>query len=361
MNEKIIRAGIIGTGYTIGIAKAHIAGYAKVDGCTLVALHDIVPGRAAEYVAKENLEGVTAYDDLNAFLDAVDAVSVCAHNSAHVDLMERCLAAGKHVLVEKPLADTLAEAERGLRIAEKHPDLTSMVVFNRRELPGIAYVKDVLEKGTLGKVFFFRYVIGGNRIGDAEKVKLEWRMQRNLSGSGTLADFAYHALELADYLITPIMGRITQVGCFTNTFIHERTTEDTGVKAPVTNDDAATIIAKTQGGALISILTCRHNVPQESFDIGGEGGTITHIIGEDTVTVHFRPLNGSFSGPYETASITEFKNLPGHAGVINEFISSIRTGDKPSRSVARGYRIQQITDALERSAETGMMVEVLYK
>jgi predicted dehydrogenase len=356
--EKI-KVGIIGTGYTIGIAKAHVEGYANVEGCELVALHDIVPGRAGEYKAKEKLENATAYDDLEAFLSAVDAVSVCAHNSAHVGLLEKCLAAGKHVIVEKPLADTLSEAKRALEIEKKYPGKVAMVVFNRRELPGIAYIKDAVDKGTLGKIFFFRYVIGGNRIGDAEKVKLEWRMQKNLSGSGTLADFVYHALDLADYIVCPSMGRITQVGCFTSIFTGERYGEQNNAKAEVTNDDAAVVIARTEGGALISITTCRHNVPQESVDVGGEGGTITHVIDHGTATTHFRPLNGSFTGPYETSPIgDEFKGPQKHAGVLGEFIRCIQTGARPSRSIERGYYIQKLTDALERSAATGTMIEV---
>ena len=357
--EKI-RVGIIGTGITIGIARTHVRGYAQIEDCLLTALYDIVPERAHGYVEKLQLENVTVCDDLATFLMAVDAVSICTHNSSHVELMEQCLAAGKHVITEKPLADTLKDAEKALAFEERYPGLVSMVVFNYREKPGIACIRDLLEEGKLGRIFYFRYILGGNRIGNAEGVGLEWRMQKKLSGSGALADFGCHMLELVDYLASPSAGKIRQVGCFTETFVRQRAHMETGVQTEVTNDDASVIIAKTEGGCLCSLTACRLAIPYEAIEICGEGGSISHILQSDSISTHFKPYNGAFSSmqPEQIRIDEKYQKLSGHMGVLNEFINCIKTGAKPYRSVSHGYYIQSLLDALERSAQTGTLIEV---
>lgn len=354
-----VRVGIIGTGFTIGIAKAHVKGYSQVKDCKLTSLYDIVPGRAEQWREKNKLTDVACYDDFDAFIESVDAVSVCTPNNAHVEMMERCLKAGKHVITEKPVSSTLQEASKSLEFANKYPGLVSMVVFNYREIPGIAMIKDIIDSGKLGKIFLFRYILGGNRIGDAEKVHLEWRMQKELSGTGALADFTCHMLDLADYLTSKDMGKIKQVACFSDTFIKQRHEIGTGEMKDVTNDDASVIIARTEGGCLCSLTTCRLAVPSSTIEISAEGGTISHVIDEATMNVHFKPLNGSFSSKEETIPVEEkYNNDCRHTGVLNEFIQCILTGKKPVRSLEQGYYIQKILHALEQSSNTKQFVDV---
>jgi len=353
-----IRVGIIGTGFTVGIANAHIGGYKNIPECELTALYDLVPGRAKEFAEKNNAN-IPAYDDFNRFLEAVDAVSICTHNSAHTDMMEKCFAAGKHVICEKPLTATLADADNALALEKKYQGLVGMVVFNYREKPGIAQIKAMLDEGKLGKVFLFRYILGGNRIGNAKGVKLEWRMQKDLSGSGALADFGCHMLELADYLAGSSAGKISHVGCFAETFITQRADVKTGQPGAVTNDDTAVIIAKTEGGCLCSLTTSRLAVPHESIEICGEGGTISHILQTGTLTAHLKEHNGPFTSRPEVIDIDQkYNNNAGHTGVLREFINCILTGEKPVRSLEHGHYIQRVLDALERSIETNSMIEV---
>ena len=354
--EKI-RVGVIGTGFTIGIAKTHINGYKQIDDCTLAGLYDIVPGRAKEFSENMGLD-IPVFDEIETFLAAVDAVSICTHNSDHVKTAEICLLAGKHVIIEKPLANTLGEAKKALEFTKKYPNQVSMVVFNYWEKPGIAQIKKFVDEGKLGKIFVFRYMLGGNRLGN-EDVKLEWRMQKELSGGGALADFGCHMLELAGYLAGPSMGKITTVGCFAKTFITMRD-DESGNPANVSNDDAAVIIANTEGGCLCSITACRMQVPYECIEIIAEGGTISHVVNTDTMTTHFKPFNGAFDGikPEVIKIPTLNFNQSGQLGVLREFIHSIKTGERPKRSIEHGYFVQKILDALERSLETKTMVEV---
>lgn len=353
-----VKVGIIGTGSTIGIARSHINGLKDVEDCTLAALYDIAPGRAQKYVDDLKL-GIAAFDDFELFLKAVDAAIICTPNRFHVEIMEKCLAAGKHVICEKPLAHNLREAEKVLNFDKKYPDLVKMVVFNYREMPTVALVKDLIDEGKLGRIFMFRYIIGGNRIGDKDKVKLEWRMQKALSGTGALADFGCHVLDLIDYMVSPSMGKIKEVGCFCETFVNDRADIETGDIKKVSNDDLAVMIARTEGGCLCSITVCRLQIPYASIELIGEGGTISYMQQGEAITTHFKPLNGAFSSPPQQLVIDEkYKKMAGHVGVLSEFINCIKTGAKPVRNMEHGLYIQKLLDAYERSAETKTMIQV---
>jgi len=353
--EKI-RVGIMGTGFTVGIAKAHINACEAIEDCTVTAMYDVVPGRAKEFAEKFNLGHIPICNSFEDFFAAVDAVCICTHNSVHIESMEKCLAAGKHVICEKPLATSLEEAKKALAFEEKYPDLVKMVVFNYREKPGIAQIKEYIDQGKLGKIFLFRYILGGNRIGNAN-IGLEWRMQKNLSGTGALADFGCHMLELVDYLVD--MGKINQVACFTETFVKERAHLESGTPTTVSNDDATVIIAKTDNGCLCSLTACRLEVPYECIEICGEGGTLSHVLQNDIITTHFKPFNAAFASPPEKVKVEE-KHLAmsGHIGILNEFVNCIKTGEKPQRNIELAYYIQKLLDALEQSAETKQFVEV---
>lgn len=99
-----IRVGIIGTGFTIGIAKSHYDAYQKCDKTTVTAFYDILPGRSQAFIEKHKIEGVKACETLEEFFSMVDAVSLCIPNCFHADMAVKVMEAGKHVLVEKPFS-----------------------------------------------------------------------------------------------------------------------------------------------------------------------------------------------------------------------------------------------------------------
>ena len=113
--EKI-RVGIVGTGYTVGIAGNHAKGYLQNPGCVLTAVCDIVPGRAAQWAKEKNLE-VEICSDYDELLEKVDAVSICTPNYAHGELAVRAMEKGKHLLCEKPLSIDSESSVRAVSIA----------------------------------------------------------------------------------------------------------------------------------------------------------------------------------------------------------------------------------------------------
>lgn len=201
----MIRIGIIGAGTTIGIAGNHIRAYKLCEDAKITAVYDLLPGRAQDYIDRYELEGAAACKSLGELFGLCDAVSVCTPNATHASLSVEALRAGLHVLCEKPFATSAEECLEAVRYA-KLSDRVAMIGLCYRDIPGFVYMKQLIDEGRIGKVYFAREEQGGDRIANPS-VKLEWRMQRDLSGPGALADFGSHMMDICDYLLRPSCGK----------------------------------------------------------------------------------------------------------------------------------------------------------
>jgi predicted dehydrogenase len=132
-----VRVGVIGCG---PMGQGHIKHYASLPGCDLVGVLDKLPERRFEASVKT---GATAYSELEPMLEKVDAVSIASPTTTHRDLALKCMEAGVHVLVEKPLAQDATEAEEIVAAAEKH-GVVLMVGHIERFNPAFAAAKEVV-------------------------------------------------------------------------------------------------------------------------------------------------------------------------------------------------------------------------
>ncbi|MCF0135154.1 MAG: Gfo/Idh/MocA family oxidoreductase [Lachnospiraceae bacterium] len=372
--EKV-RVGIIGTGFTIGIANAHVQGYQRVPGCELVAMYDKIPGRAAKFMEKFKIEGLKACESLEEFYSMVDAVSVCTPNNEHANLAIDAMNHGKHVIVEKPFSTSYEEGLRALNASKEHSELVCMTVFNYREQVEVQQMKRIIDSGILGKIISVRHIGGGGRMWDGEHVFLEWRMQEKTSGTGAMADFGVHMLDLTDYLLHDIIGDYVQFNGMTSTLVKERYVinekdvmgdKKGDEKAPVTNDDIATFSALSESGCLCTFETGRLVGSMSMFEIAGDQGIVLR-----NNTLYPAGKMGLFDrsktkGPFPSfetididADIMESRKnsgLLGHDGVLGEFIDCIQTGKKPVRDFRHGLYIQKLIDNFSSAAKTGQTV-----
>ncbi|MED4224496.1 Gfo/Idh/MocA family oxidoreductase [Neobacillus cucumis] len=356
--EKV-KIGIIGTGYTIGIAQQHVEAYQANERAELVALFDIIPGRAAEWASKRGLQDIKICESLQELFDHVDAVSICTPNDTHIDLIIETMKAGKHVICEKPYAVSYEEGKRAVEFAKNHPELVALIGFNYREIPAVKLMKKYIDEGKLGQVFTCRQELGGPRIANPTGVLLEWRMQEKHSGTGALADFGCHMLDLADYLLSGTQGKITEVSSLLETFIKERTVIGEDRKDKVTNDDAAVFNAKMESGTLLSCVSSRIGVPRQMMEIVGEGGMMVFdTFNPNQLKVLFKEKEGGYqSFAFENIEIPEeLKGEEGHKGLVNEFISAILDGKPAARDLERGLYIQYVIDMLKKSADEGQVI-----
>lgn len=366
----MIRIGITGLGDTIGIAKMHIKAFNLLDDAKITALYDILPGRAQGYKDELDLEDGKVCGSYEELLENVDAVIICTPNFTHTDLAIRALKAGKHVLCEKPLGtneDNLLEALKYAKTA----GTVSMTGLCYRYIPGMIYMKKLIDEGKLGDIYYIRQSQGGNRIANPD-VKLEWRMQMDLSGPGAIADFGSHMLDMGDFLIGDNAGKITEVSCMEHTFIKERQVIGKDYKDLVTNGDVAVFNGRTEKGALLSYTASRIGA-SHTVEIYGSGGYLG-FTGDNpfVITVLKKDINGAYEqekqiveAPKELYMLDD--KTPEVPFLINmylqgrEFIKAIETGSKVPADFERGIYIQKIIDALQESAESNSTVKIDFR
>ena len=373
--EKV-RVGIMGCGFTIGIAMAHVEGYKRVPNAELVAMYDKIPGRAAKFMEIHKIEGVKACDSLEEFYAMVDAVSVCTPNFEHANMAIDALEHGKHVIVEKPFSLSYEDGLRALKAHKDHPDLVAMTVFNYREQVEVQMFKRIIDSGKLGKIISVRHIGGGGRMWDAENVYLEWRMQEKTSGTGSMADFGVHMLDLTDYLLHDKIGDYTEFNGMTSTLVKERYVIDPNdvmggkagdEKAPVTNDDVATFSAVTESGTLVTFETGRLVGSMQMFEVAGDMGIVLRnntllppvkIAFFDRATAKGRmPKMEVIDIDADIMESRKGAGMLGHDGVLGEFVDCILTGKKPVRDFRHGLYIQKLIDNFSKAAKTGVTVK----
>lgn len=358
MGKNKIRVGIAGTGYTVGIANNHVNGYKYcAEDCELVALYDIVPGRAARWAEEKQLE-VKICETFDALLDEVDAVSICTPNYAHVPMVIRALEKGKHVLCEKPLSTDAKSCKAAVSYG-KSTDRVQMIGFSYRGIPAVRWMREQIAAGKLGKVFTWRETLGGCRIANPD-VQLEWRMQEDLSGTGALADFGCHMIDLCDWVLQGTCGEIKAVQGFTSRSIPQRERIFGEGFADVTNDDSATFNMRFAGGTLASFVTSRLGILRHTIEVYGEGGMM--LFRDDLpneVEVWRKEKNGGYTGSPEKIAVPEELRMdPWFNAETAEFLSCIKTGRQPARSFERAMYIQEIIDKIKQSCESGCTVEL---
>lgn len=161
--SKKLKVGIIGTGW---IADAHIQQYLKMPDVEVVAGADLVEGKAEEFFKRNGVEGVRCYPDHKSMIDAepdLDAVSICTYNKTHAECAIYALNAGINVMLEKPMCVTTEEAVEIMRAEKKSGKILS-IGFQPRLDPNMIKLKEVVQSGVLGKIYYIQ-TGGGRRRG----------------------------------------------------------------------------------------------------------------------------------------------------------------------------------------------------
>jgi len=303
--------------------------------------------------------------------DDVDLVDVCTPGSSHAEISIAALEAGKHVLCEKPLANTVEEARAMAAAAERAAagGVRAMVGFNFRRVPAVALARELVAAGRLGALRHVRAAYLGSHLLDPE-LPLVWRLQAAEAGSGALGDLGAHAIDLAQYLAG---DRIAGVSALTETFVRERPLADGsgGQLGPVTVDDAALFIARFVGGALGGFEATRFATGHTEglrVELNGELGSIVWELGalnqlrlfdatDDPATQGFRTIQVTRSGhPYAGAWWPDghtigYEHTFTHE--VRDLLHAIADGRDPVPSFADGLQVQEVLDAVQRSAAAG--------
>jgi predicted dehydrogenase len=294
----------------------------------------------------------------------IDLVDISTTGSAHCEMALAAAAAGKHIVCEKPLANTLAEAERMLAAVEK-AKVRHLVMHNYRRVPAVALAKKLIAEGKLGRIFHFRarYLQDWAMSPD---LHLVWRFSAKEAGSGALGDLGAHIIDLGRYLV----GEITEVSAALETFIKQRPTEPgSAKKAKVTVDDAALMIARFKNGALGTFEATRFargRKNQNTFEINGDRGSIAFDLEHLNVLKYYSadepgPVQGFHDilcvskgvHPYADAwwfdgHILGYEHTFTHT--VYDFLKALESRAKIHPDFVDGVRNQAVLEAAERSA-----------
>jgi predicted dehydrogenase len=310
----------------------------------------------------------TRWQDVMARSD-IDVVDICTPGDAHADIAVAAAAARKAILCEKPLANTLAEAERMLAAVTK-AGVIHMLCHNYRRCPAVTLAKQIIDKGQIGTIHHYRGVYLQDWIVDPA-FPLVWRLDRTRAGSGSLGDLVSHTLDLSRYLV----GEPIEVSALLKTFVSERPLlEDPGRRGRVTVDDSAQALVKFANGAVGYYEGTRFAPGRKNYnrlEINGSKGSIVWDL-ERMNELDVYVEEGKNSG-FRTISVTHPEHPyisawwpPGHiigfehsfTHTVYDFIRAIADGTQPRPNFEDGLQNQRGLDAIERSAVTGQWQKI---
>ncbi|MEU4743518.1 Gfo/Idh/MocA family oxidoreductase [Actinosynnema sp. NPDC023658] len=294
--------------------------------------------------------------------DDVDLVDICTPGDTHAEIALAALAAGKHVLCEKPLANTVAEAEAMAAAAEEAAGrgVRSMVAFNYRRVPAVALARKLVEEGRIGEIRHVRAVYLQDWLSDPES-PMTWRLRREKAGSGALGDLGAHIVDAAQFVTGDL---ITGVSATTETFVRSR--PDGDGRGEVTVDDAAVFLARFSSGALGTFEATRYALGRKNsmrLEVNGTRGSLAFDF-ESMNELSVFEADGSSAG-FRRVLVTEPDHPyvgawwpPGHligyehtfTHEAADFLTAIGGGVDPAPGFAEGLRVQRVLAAVEESA-----------
>ncbi|MFB7250074.1 Gfo/Idh/MocA family protein [Microbacterium sp. NPDC056234] len=341
----MLRIGIIGTG---GIADAHINGYlAFGEECEIVALADVVPGKAAQKAEAFGLTAAAAYDDPLAMIaDAgLDLVSVATPPSTHAALSIAALDAGVHVLVEKPMAPSLEECDAMIAAQERSGKMLSVVAQNRFR-DDLAALKAVVDSGLLGSISHVRVDSAWWR--GLPYYDLWWRGTWEKEGGGSTLNHAIHHIDLLLWLL----GRPSEItAMLANAQHHNAEVEDLSVA----------VFRYDRGLAQLTSSVVHHGEEQEIV-IQGEYARVSQpwqVVAERSRPDGFpaRERDDDLAARIEqvVADLAPLRHH-GHAGQIGDLLDAIRTG---RTAIADGHDGRNAVEIVTAIYEAGFERKVV--
>jgi predicted dehydrogenase len=340
MTDKL-RFGLIGCGR---VAPRHAESYESLPDAALVAVADIRESRAARFAAQS---GAALYTDYRRLLERpdVDVVSICTPSGLHAEMAIAALQAGKHVIVEKPMALSLADADAMIRVAGETGRKLCVVLQNRYN-PPMQDLRRVVDSGRLGRLLLGNATVRWYR--PQEYYEDEWHGTWAMDG-GALMNQSIHHIDALQWL----MGEPESVFSYTATLAHRMEAEDTGVA-----------VIRFRGGSLGVIEGSTITFPENlegSVAVFGELGSIK-IGGTALNRKSVWKVEGELE--HEKELLTRDQLDPAtvygtsHRSVIADMIEAIRDDRPPKTHGREARRSVALVLAIYESARTGREVNM---
>ncbi|WP_256837656.1 Gfo/Idh/MocA family protein [Ornithinimicrobium faecis] len=295
--------------------------------------------------------------------DDIDIIDVCTPGHLHAEVALAALKAGKHVLVEKPLANSVAECEE-LVAAAAASSSRSLLGFNYRRVPALALARELVRDGRIGTVQEARISYLQDWLSDPQ-APMTWRLRKETAGSGVLGDLGSHAVDQLHYLLGE---HVTQASGTLRTFVPQRPGPD-GTEA-VTVDDAAWATLHTASGVVASLEVSRVATGRKNalaIELYGTTGSLRFDL-ERLNELVLTEVGGARTAGASTILVTEPEHPyveawwpAGHVlgwdhtftSQAADFLRAIATDDPVHATFEDGLAAQRVLAAIEASHARG--------
>ena len=359
--SKKVKIGIIGTGW---IAGSHIQAYLEMEDVEIVALADLVPGKAKDFAEKWEIKNCRLYDSDEALLKGekdLDGVSICTYNATHASCAIHALEAGVNVMLEKPFTVTLDEAIEVMK-AEKKSGKILTIGFQPRMSENMKMIKKIVDSGELGDVYYLQ-AGGGRRRGIPTPFGTTF-IEKETGGIGAVGDIGSYSLDM-------LLGAVgypkpLTVSGYTSDFFgktpgyypqHPEYAAKFGV------DDFAAAFIRLEGGIILDFRiswAMNMDTSGDALILGTKGGlripstdcwngefdkplTIYKTLGDQTVEYQV-PLKESDGKLF-------YKKL-------RSFVDAVKNGGKATVPSSEIVYNQAIIDGIVKSAKLGKEIEI---
>ena len=339
-SRGLLGIGVVGCG---GIAWSHLRAMAREPRARLAAVADVDAARA-ERVARE-FGAPAQYDSWDALLEdaAVEAVILGLPHHLHEPAAVAALAAGRHVLVEKPIANTVAEADRMIAASER-AGCVLMVGHVKRFNRSVVAMKRAVERGDVGEPFSFETDYYGPR---EIMPSIPWVMKKATGGGGPLVGFGTHHVDVLRWLF----GGVGEVACFASRAV---------VEAAEVEDTAALALRFAGGVTGVIHFTWARSVESylEQFRVFGSLGEIV-VRDCETISMASEPRFGDRQ--FHELDLDEEAGDLAEAQFVAQlahFVDCVQSGATPLTDGPGARAAIAVIEAAYRSAETGRTVTV---
>jgi predicted dehydrogenase len=301
----------------------------------------------------------TSWEDVIGRPD-IDLVDICSPGHTHAPIAIAAAQAKKILFCEKPLANTLEEAEQMLTAATANNCL-HMICHNYRRAPAVTLANQLIKDGQIGEIYHYRGTYLQEWLRNPQFPAL-WRLDKKRAGSGALGDLFSHSTDLARYLV----GEIAEISSLLKTFITERPEPGSDQMAHVDVDDAALSLVRFDNGAIGTIEATRYATGRKNFnrfEINGSKGSVAFNL-ERMNELELYLDEGPNSG-FRTIQATDRSHPylngwwpPGHiigyehtfTHTVLDLLRAIDSQQLPVPNFEDGVKNQRVLDAVERSA-----------
>ena len=292
----------------------------------------------------------------------IDIVDICTPGHTHLPIAVAAANAKKIIFCEKPLANSLDEAEQMLAAARSNNCL-HMICHNYRRAPAVSLAHDLISAGRIGHIYHYRATYLQDWLVDPDFPAL-WRLNKAKAGSGALGDLFSHSTDLARYLV----GEIGEVSGLLKTFVTERPIPGSHETAKVDVDDAALSLLKFENGAVGTIEATRYATGRKNynrFEINGSLGSVSfnlermnelELFTNDGSESGFRTIQTTnkahpyMKGWWPAGHIIGYKHTFTHT--VLDLLKAVDEQNLPTPNFEDGVKNQRVLDAVERAAQS---------